>query len=256
MRASILVLPAVLLVSAFAPLVAADPAPSPVDNGYLLMVHGTVHPRASAILLGLTGQFVPPAQEAEVVTAVNGVVTFSLIPYTVDTGVPVVVYDPVLVVFRATGDELMRLPANGDARAQPECTDETTIPGHEGPLAACLVFDVPATRFTGNEAVTMRVEFRAQPDTCVDVATQDGHGHGGSHGNGQGHGRGHAHDAGETQVVCTPGPLIVEDYDLAQHYQLHASMSGPALPVYDRAYADSLDLGRTPFVVENIVSAP
>jgi len=234
-----------LLLLALAPAPPAAAEPSSQGNGVLLMIHGTFHPRTSAMVFGATGVFVPPVQEAVGVTAVDGVVTFNVIPFSVGPGLPMLAYHPELVLLTPLGDELARLAPNGDAAQQTECAEETQLPGHEGPLAACLVFHVPAAGFTGREVLGLRLEFRVVPDTCVEVpAPGSGHGHG--------HGRGHDRPP---RVECTPGPLMVEDYDVAQHYQIHASFEAPAsLPLWDRAYADSLALPRTPFVVENLAS--
>ena len=242
-------LPLALLMLPLAPMVGAGPVS--VDNGYLMMVHGTFHPRAVHTLDEATGAPVPPAQEAEVVTVAAGTVNFNVIPYSVATGKPLRVSEAVLHVDSPL--HALRVAPNADPETAPECGEETSIPGYEGPLDACLVFRVPATAFLPGEVVNLALHFRdyVDPSQCTTAPPRaQGSGDGNGHGQGDSHGQGH-----QERTVCPQGELRVEGYNVFQHYVIHASQNGVPPVGYPfpvtRGQADAMDLPATPFVIED-----
>lgn len=158
---------AVLALAAAGPLATAAPAPvddhpfapepDSADNGVVMMVHGHVEPDP------LAPTPAPPAHEALVATNEDGIVRLAVIPYSPDaegTWRPndLSAQDPELLVDAPGTDEVWQEP-NVDAADHDRCAEETSLPGHEGPPSACLVFAFDAGTFDGRNAPALELHW-------------------------------------------------------------------------------------------------
>lgn len=110
-------------------------------NGIVYMVHGHFEPAVT--------DPPPPIHEAFAATQEDGNVVFYVIPYSVDTEAPTQfdVDDTTIAIEGATTSYVAQ-PRAGTTSDQ-RCVDETTIPGHDGPISACLVVEAPADQVPG-----------------------------------------------------------------------------------------------------------
>lgn len=118
-------------------------------NGYVLMVHGWFEPYVEGT---------PHAPGTVAAIRDDDHLTFSAIPYGTESGRPEVVQEPRLEITGLTSGETRTYEPNVDSD-NPVCRRETTFPGHEGPLAACPTFRVPADDLAGELGVTMVLRF-------------------------------------------------------------------------------------------------
>lgn len=123
--------------------------PDPAGNGVVMMVHGHFEPWVEGP---------PPALEALATTQEDGRIVLHTITYSAEADTrPVPVQDPVLRIISVDGvDEVQ---ANGDPSSSAICQEETGLPGHEGPIEACAVFDLPAEYFDTRNVVTFELLF-------------------------------------------------------------------------------------------------
>lgn len=124
------------------------------DNGVVTMIHGRFSPNPT----GPTP--LPPGHEAFAARAEGGKVVLHVIPYSVETEAPLNLSGAsprLLVDVPGVGD--MFVAPKADPADHPRCEDETTLPGHEGPLEACLVFEIDADRFEGRNAPTLELHW-------------------------------------------------------------------------------------------------
>lgn len=142
---------ALLLVGALAPAGTAD-TPLGTEDGYTLMVHGHVEPDAPI-------QVAPPVEESLLATQDDGVIRLHVIPFSTATEAPVVVDTPRLVVTAVHNGDSGTFFPNASATTSSTCQAETSLPGHQGPLEACLVFEVPVEWFPGEGVVYLSLRF-------------------------------------------------------------------------------------------------
>lgn len=137
------------------PETAASPVEGSQGNGLVTMVHGSADPDPSDL-----GVPAPPAQEAFVAHRTGDSVILHVIPYDTDTARPANLSgdDPKLRIQRPGASDLEVEP-NLDPETRPTCEEETSLEGHEGPIEACLVFEVPADEFTPQAAPTLVLTF-------------------------------------------------------------------------------------------------
>lgn len=154
---------AALVVPASLAAVGAAQLPSPDDgNGIVMMVHGHVQPRPTDTVP------IPPAHEA-VVTSTDGTdVVFHVIPYTVEDGVPVEVDNAQLSISPVGPSEAFQAQPNGDPAGNAVCEEETSFPGHEGPVEACQVFRIPQEEFAPASAVELELWFDLDGERYVE----------------------------------------------------------------------------------------
>jgi hypothetical protein len=135
--------------------------------GYVLQIHSTAEPHSHPLLDGAqTGSL--PADQAKTgatygggaVTATrnDGSIVFHAIPYRADTVRPVVVQNPRLEVKAVNSDRRLLLEPNLPAGGK-ICQTETSWAGHEGPLDACTVYQVPVAALDGMDVVTLTLHF-------------------------------------------------------------------------------------------------
>lgn len=145
----ILVLLTVGLLAIAPSVVWAGEDPDPAGNGVVMMVHGHFEPWV---------QGPPPALEAVATTQEDGRILLHTITYSADVqALPVAVSDPELRII--DGDDTHSMFSNGDPEDSQICQEETNLPGHEGPIEACAVFDLPADHFDGRNVVTFELLF-------------------------------------------------------------------------------------------------
>lgn len=129
------------------------------DNGYVLMVHGWFEPYPEGA---------PHALGPVLAVRDADHVTFSAIPYSVAGSRPVVVGDPRLeIVGLDTGDSSVYAP--NVTSDNPVCRRETGFEGHEGPLAACPTFRVPASAFGGAGVAVIFFHFTVDARRLVEA---------------------------------------------------------------------------------------
>lgn len=116
-------------------------------NGYVLMVHGWFEPY-------LEGTPHAPGTVIGIRDADH--VTFSAIPYATSTSRPAVVAQPRLEITGVGSGRSVTYAPNVDSE-NAVCRRETSFEGHEGPVAACPTFRVPAADL--DPAVTMVLHF-------------------------------------------------------------------------------------------------
>lgn len=151
------------------PAATASGQAAPSDaNGAVLMVHGHVDPWP-------LGHEVPPLHEAVVTTPHDGTVTLYVIPYAGAPLAPTLVEDPVLTITSQAGDGTFTAQPTGEASEHHTCEAETQFEGHEGPVEACLVFQIPTDALPEGSAVTMRLGFLHQADTYSEPYNAVGH---------------------------------------------------------------------------------
>lgn len=138
-----------------------DLVPPPGDNGFVFMVHGHFEPWP-------LGHDVPPAHEAAVTTADDGTVRLHVIPYAGAPFQPTVVEEPKLTITSETGDEVLERRPNADPTEHHTCEVETQLPGHEGPIEACQVYEIPTEDLPEGSAVTMFLRFIHQGQTYME----------------------------------------------------------------------------------------
>jgi hypothetical protein len=130
---------------------AQDPD-TPEGNGVVMMVHGHVQPSPTEPTPA------PPVHEAFMTTPEGDEGVFHAIPYSVEDEVPVVVDETELHVDPAGPAATFSVEANGDTVGNPVCDEETSPPGHEGPIEACQVFRVSTDRFAPADAAELTLE--------------------------------------------------------------------------------------------------
>lgn len=122
--------------------------PDPAGNGVVMMVHGHFEPWVEGP---------PPALEALVATPEDDRILLHTITYSAEDDTrPVPVQDPVLRIVELDGTT-EEVAANGDPNDSEICEEETNLPGHEGPIDACAVFELPADFFEGRNVVLLEL---------------------------------------------------------------------------------------------------
>lgn len=129
--------------------VAGPAAAAGGGNGYVLMVHGWFEPYVE-------GTAHAPGTVAAIRDGDR--LTFSAIPYATATSQPAVVREPRLEIVGETTGARHTYAPNADSD-NPVCRRETSFSDHEGPLAACPTFVVPAEDLAGEFLVTILLHF-------------------------------------------------------------------------------------------------
>jgi hypothetical protein len=147
-----------------------DPGPAAAGPGYVIMIHSTAEPHSHPVADNARSGNVTVDQAktgvlyaSGAVTATNGAdsIVFRAIPYRADTVYPVVVRNPRLEVTEVGGGRRLMLEPNRPAGG-PICRAETGWAGHEGPIEACSVYEVPVAAFHGMNVVTLTLHFTDQ----------------------------------------------------------------------------------------------
>jgi hypothetical protein len=136
-------------------------------NGYLIMIHSTFEPHGHPVVDGTntgrplvdqlrTGiEYAPGAVGA---TREGDSIVFRAVAFTV-AAYPVIVGQPQLEVDGVGGGRRLLLQPNLPPENDPRCQFETHWDGHEGPVEACSVYQVPAGEFDNMPVVSLTLHF-------------------------------------------------------------------------------------------------